>query len=118
MKSELELALLSDFEKAERNFDEKAMAASVKRGERWNAVAATILCGTRRELNVSQQELADRLGWTRNMIANLESGRRPFRLSDLFHLAEALKVGPEVLLFRMMRWESPLDGLDFRKLMR
>lgn len=114
MKSEL--ARASEFEKAERAFDEKAIAASIKKGERWNAVAATVLSGTHRELNVSQQELADRLCWTRNMVANLESGRRTFRLSDVFLLAEALNIGPEILLFRMMRWESPLNGVDFSKL--
>lgn len=106
------------FESAERVFDEKAIAASIKKSERWNVIAATVLCGTRRELNISQQELADRLGWTRNMVANLESGRRTFRLSDVFLLAEALNVGPEVLLFRMMSWESPLGGLDFGKFVR
>lgn len=118
MKSELELAPPPDFEDAERNFDKMAIAASIKKSERWNTIAATVLCGTRRELNVSQQELADRFGWTRNMVANLESGRRTFKLSDLFCLAEAVGVGPEVLLFRMIRWESPLNGLDFSKLVR
>ena len=118
MKSELEPVPPSDFEDAEQNFDKKVIAASIKKGERWNTIAATVLCGTRRELNVSQQELADRLCWTRNMVANLESGRRTFRLSDVFLLAEALNIGPEILLFRMMRWESPLNGVEFSKLAR
>jgi DNA-binding XRE family transcriptional regulator len=118
MKSELELVRPIDFEEAERDFDKRVIAETLAKGERWNAIAATVLCGTRGELKVSQQELADRLGWTRNMVANLESGRRTFRLSDIFLIAEALRIGPEILFFRMIRWQMPLNDLDFKNLMR
>ena len=53
-----------------------------KERRRWERVTAIVLTGTRRDQDVSQQELAARLGWTRNMVANLESGRRSVRLSD------------------------------------
>ena len=71
---------------------------------RWERTAAIVLTGTRRQLNVSQQELADRLGWTRNMVANLESGRRAMRLSDLLLIAEALGTSAEVLMQRILTW--------------
>lgn len=71
---------------------------------RWERVTAIVLTGTRRDMDVSQHELAARLGWTRNMIANLESGRRSLRLSDLFLIARALNISPETLLLRIMRW--------------
>jgi transcriptional regulator with XRE-family HTH domain len=71
---------------------------------RWERVTAIVLTGTRRDLDVSQQELASRLGWTRNMIANLESGRRSLRLSDLFLIARALSISPDTLMLRIMRW--------------
>jgi transcriptional regulator with XRE-family HTH domain len=74
--------------------------------ERWERVTSIILAGTRRDLDVSQQELATRLGWTRNMIANLESGRRSLRLSDFLLIASALKINPEALLQRILRWGS------------
>lgn len=74
---------------------------------RWERTAAIVLTGTRRQLNVSQQELADRLGWTRNMVANLESGRRAMRLSDLFLIAEALDTSAELLMQRILSWGEP-----------
>jgi DNA-binding transcriptional regulator YiaG len=74
---------------------------------RWERTAAIVLTGTRRQLNVSQQELADRLGWTRNMVANLESGRRAMRLSDLFLIATALGTSAELLMQRIVTWGEP-----------
>jgi DNA-binding transcriptional regulator YiaG len=74
---------------------------------RWERTAAIVLTGTRRQLNVSQQELADRLGWTRNMVANLESGRRAMRLSDLFLIAAALETSAELLMQRILTWGEP-----------
>ena len=74
---------------------------------KWERIAAIVLTGTRREMAVSQQELADRLGWTRNMVANLESGRRSMRLSDLFLIAEALETSAELLMQRILTWGEP-----------
>ena len=74
---------------------------------KWERIAAIVLTGTRREMAVSQQELADRLGWTRNMVANLESGRRSLRLSDLFLIAAALETTAELLTQRISNWGKP-----------
>jgi len=86
--------------------EEKPLSLDKER-RRWERVTAIVLTGTRRDQDVSQQELADRLGWTRNMIANLESGRRSLRLSDFFLVARALNVTPETLMLRIMRWGKP-----------
>jgi transcriptional regulator with XRE-family HTH domain len=74
---------------------------------RWERVTAIVLTGTRHEQDVSQQELANRLGWTRNMIANIESGRRSLRMSDFLLIARALNISPEILLQRILRWGKP-----------
>jgi transcriptional regulator with XRE-family HTH domain len=71
---------------------------------RWERVTRIVLAGTRNDLDVSQQELATRLGWTRNMIANLETGRRSVRLSDFLLIASALNINPDTLLQRILRW--------------
>lgn len=76
----------------------------VRERMRWERVTAIVLTGTRRDQDTSQHELAVRLGWTRNMIANLESGRRSLRVSDLFLIARALNISPETLLQRILRW--------------
>jgi transcriptional regulator with XRE-family HTH domain len=86
--------------------EEKPLSFEKER-RRWERVTAIVLTGTRRDQDVSQQELATRLGWTRNMIANLESGRRSLRLSDFFLVARALNVTPETLMLRIMRWGKP-----------
>ncbi len=80
-----------------------------KIARRWERVAAIVITTTRRHKGVSQQELADKLGWTRNMLANLESGRRGVRFGDLILVAEALGIEPETLVKRIMQWESGGD---------
>ncbi len=70
----------------------------------WEHVAGVVLAGTRRDLDVTQRELARRLGWSRNMIANIETGRRSMNLGEFIIVARALNVGPEILLQRILRW--------------
>jgi transcriptional regulator with XRE-family HTH domain len=53
---------------------------------------------------MSQRELAARMGWTRNMIANLESGRRSVRLIDFVMISTPLGIDPERLLRRILQW--------------
>jgi transcriptional regulator with XRE-family HTH domain len=47
---------------------------------------------------ISQQRLADTLGWTQSAVARLENGRRTISVSDLLALAWALDVAPVYLL--------------------
>ncbi len=73
---------------------------------KWDRVAATVLTATRRHKGVSQQETADKLGWSRNMVANLESGRRVVRFGDLILISQALDTEPQTLVTRIMQWEG------------
>jgi transcriptional regulator with XRE-family HTH domain len=69
---------------------------------RWDRVISIIIRQTRRELRVSQTKLASRLGWTRNMIANIERGRRSVAVTDLVLIAIALNIRPELLMRRIL----------------
>jgi transcriptional regulator with XRE-family HTH domain len=89
--------------------DEKSSALQKQRA-RWERVAAIVLTATRNDLDVSQRELAARLEWTRNVIANLETGRRALTLSDFLLIAGALNINPEILLQRMLRWGQSERG--------
>jgi len=80
------------------------IASLEKQRARWERVATIVLVATRTDLDVSQRDLAARLGWTRNMIANLETGRRRVGLSDFIRIATALNIPPETLLQRILRW--------------
>lgn len=52
----------------------------------------------RGKLRIRQDDLADDLGWTRNMVTFLESGRRRVTLADAVVLCDALKIDLRQLL--------------------
>lgn len=56
------------------------------------------IASLRQRAGLSQRELADRLGWTRDVIAHYELGRRELGLERLAALAAALRVSPSTLL--------------------
>lgn len=63
-----------------------------------------ILRATRQDLDLSQYAVAAMLGWTRNMVANLESGRRTLSFADFVVIAKAYNIEPEKMLHRMLFW--------------
>ena len=67
-------------------------------------VISVVLSASREDSDVSQQQLASKLGWSRNVVANLETGRRVMTLADFVLIARALRVEPERLLTRILRW--------------
>ena len=54
--------------------------------ERLSRVVRTVISASRQDLDVSQEELAARLGWSRNQVAN------------------ALNIDPVAMLQRVLRW--------------
>ena len=52
----------------------------------------------RRELHMTQNELAEASGVSRTQISSMERGRTNFRMEALFAIAEALGVGYQELL--------------------
>lgn len=63
-----------------------------------------VLKASREDSDRSQQDLATSLGWSRNMIANMETGRRAIGFVDFVMVARALRVEPERLLRRIFHW--------------
>lgn len=57
----------------------------------------------RHDLDWTQQELADKLGYQRASIANIETGRQRILLDDLFKFAKALKIKPLELFHAVAR---------------
>jgi len=51
----------------------------------------------RHERGWNQQELADKLGYSRGSIANIEVGRQRILLTDLFTFAKVLKLDPKAM---------------------
>jgi transcriptional regulator with XRE-family HTH domain len=59
------------------------------------------------ERNLSQRELAERVGTTQSAIARLESGGRPPRIDTLLRIADALECD---LLVGLQPREEPTEG--------
>lgn len=72
--------------------------------ERLKRRVRTVLRASRLDSDLSQRELAAKLGWTRNQVANVESGRRVANMDDFFLIAKAIRVDPEALLRRVLQW--------------
>jgi ribosome-binding protein aMBF1 (putative translation factor) len=72
--------------------------------KRLDRVIVAVLKASREDLDLSRADLADRLGWKPEQIAELEIGRRIVRASDLILIARALKIEPDALVRRISRW--------------
>lgn len=72
--------------------------------ERWNKAVVTVWTASRRDADLSQGELAQKLGWSRDTVASLEAGRRKVEVSDVILLAAAVGVDAKVLFERILRW--------------
>jgi transcriptional regulator with XRE-family HTH domain len=81
----------------------KAEKADAER-QRLEQTIVAVLKASREDLDISRAELAERLGWKPQQVAELEIGRRIVRAADLFLIARALKIKPEALLRRIAGW--------------
>ena len=82
---------------------EIASVADAER-KRFERISRIVLKVARSDMDVSQQELAKRLSWTRNQVANLETGRRGIGIADFIMIAKALRLDPCRLLNGVLRW--------------
>jgi transcriptional regulator with XRE-family HTH domain len=65
----------------------------------------------RHRRNFSQQQLADKLGWTQSIVARIESGARPISVSELLQISWALDVAPVHLLAASFQPQDvPIQG--------
>lgn len=64
----------------------------------------TVVVATRLEKKITQRDLAERLGRSHSFVSKFESGERRLDTVEFVELAEALKVDPEVLFARFLRW--------------
>jgi transcriptional regulator with XRE-family HTH domain len=71
---------------------------------KWHRAVVTVLAASRRDANMTQEDLALRLGWHRTRIAKIESGERRIDVPEFINIANALNIAPETLLARVLRW--------------
>jgi ribosome-binding protein aMBF1 (putative translation factor) len=72
--------------------------------KRLEKVVGVVISASREDSDVSQRQLAAKLGWSRNVVTNLETGRRVMTLTDFVLVARALRIEPERLLARILQW--------------
>ncbi len=83
---------------------DKKKHSKQKERDRWNRAIVTVIRAARDDADVTQQELANRLGFTHRQVVNMEHGRRAIHASDLIMIAKALNEDPETLMRRILRW--------------
>jgi transcriptional regulator with XRE-family HTH domain len=83
---------------------DKKRPAKQKERDRLNRAIVTVIRAARDDADVTQQELANRLGFTHRQVVNMEHGRRAIHASDLIMIAKALNEDPETLMRRILRW--------------
>jgi transcriptional regulator with XRE-family HTH domain len=81
----------------------KKAARKVQREQLYRAAVA-VIAASRRDSDVSQEELAERLGWSRSKVAKIEQADRRIELPDFILIARALDIEPEALFRRVLRW--------------
>jgi transcriptional regulator with XRE-family HTH domain len=85
--------------------DHKRPATKVQRQrEHWDRAVIAAVASSRKDMDVTQAELAERMGWSREVVSNIEQGRRDVTVPDLILMARALDLEPETLFRRILRW--------------
>jgi transcriptional regulator with XRE-family HTH domain len=79
-------------------------SAKKKAREQWRQTAGAVIAHTRRDSDVTQEDLAKRLGVSVDTIGAIETGRRKVEVGDLIEAAKALNVDPLKLLKRILAW--------------
>ena len=87
--------------------EKKRKAKGREDEQRWEHIAGSVISATRQDLDMTQEDLAAKLGWTRDAVSNLENGRRHIRVSHLIVIAKkGFRMEPDVLLKRILRWRE------------
>ena len=70
------------------------------------AVSITIKA-SRIDRDLSQNQIAQSMGWSSEVISNIEKTRRNVTVSELIALAEAMGEDPEEIFRRILQWRRP-----------
>lgn len=67
------------------------------------------VCARRKELGLTQEQVAERMDVSIQMISNLELGRKAIRPENLIKVCNVLNVSADYLLFGHNSWEENLE---------
>jgi DNA-binding XRE family transcriptional regulator len=81
--------------------NKKALEARLSR---WRRAFASVLAACRRDADLTQWQVAEEMGWTRNTVTKIEGGDRPIASEELMELCRLYRVDPIVLMGRVLKW--------------
>ena len=70
----------------------------------WHKSLVVVIIACRKEAKMTQEQLANRIGWHRTKIAKMESGERRIDVPEFILIASALNIDPVVMLGRVLHW--------------
>jgi DNA-binding XRE family transcriptional regulator len=74
--------------------------------ERWRQAVAAVIAASRRDADVTQEELAKAIGWSRDKLAKVEVGQRRVEFGDIVMIANALDEKLETVIRRILAWNG------------
>ena len=77
--------------------------------ERWARAARTVLRAFREDADLTQEQLATRVGWTTRQVVNLESGRKAMDIRHVVRIVRALGRDPTKAFVQIGNWVQGQD---------
>lgn len=68
----------------------------------WDQAVQYAVQTSRKQAKMSQEVAAERMGWTADVLSNVEKGRRKLTVSELIVLADQLGMNPETMFRRVL----------------
>ena len=72
----------------------------------------------RKELHLTQEHLADRVGLTRTAITNIEAGKQSITLHAYFSLCAALNVSPTILVSQLENQPASFVEMQIQQMLK
>lgn len=79
-------------------------SAKKREVQRWRRATASVISASRKDGDLTQGDIAAKLGLSRETVGNMEAGRRKIEVGDLIMTARAVGIEPETLLKRILSW--------------
>jgi transcriptional regulator with XRE-family HTH domain len=88
----------------QRSKGDRKVALRVKELDRAVGIAVK---ASRIDRDRKQSQIADHMGWSAEIVSNIEQGRRTVTVSELILLAEAMGENPQEVFRRILEWRRP-----------
>jgi transcriptional regulator with XRE-family HTH domain len=88
----------------QRSKGDRKVALRIKELDRAVGIAVK---ASRIDRDRKQSQIADHMGWSAEIVSNIEQGRRTVTVSELILLAEAMGEDPQEVFRRILEWRKP-----------